>query len=344
MDIFKTETRGRLFGRTKTGIVAIAIVLLSSRPLVAQDSRPAADEGPTKRPFLYLIERDPPAFLYGTIHLADDRIMDIPDIVDAAYESSDALYTEIDMDLAKLADATRSRMMLPAGKTLKDILPPELYERADKFLQKRAMSMEAFKTFKVWAAGMQISLIDLMKDIQGFQGLDMYFYNQARSDDKEVGGIETVTEQLDAFEGLTQEEQIKSLEKGIRLLEELDAKGRRMTRELLDAYYTGDDAGLTKLMDEFMDPKNPVDAKSFDLLITQRDKKMAERIDERLKQNPQRSYLFAVGAYHLIGKDANVIKHLEKAGYKIRRLKPDDVAKVKELKTKRMATSKASRP
>jgi uncharacterized protein YbaP (TraB family) len=172
----------------------------------------------------------------------------------------------------------------------------------------------------------------------------MYFYNLARSDEKEVGGIETVTEQLDAFEGLNQEEQIKSLEKGIKLLEEHDAKGRRMTRELLDAYYHGDDAGLTKLMDEYMDPKNPIDAKMFDLLITQRDRKMAERIDERLKNNSRRAYLFAVGAYHLIGKDANVIQHLEKAGYKIRRLKPDDVTQVKELKLKGRVASQATRP
>jgi uncharacterized protein YbaP (TraB family) len=172
----------------------------------------------------------------------------------------------------------------------------------------------------------------------------MYFFNLARSDEKETGGIETATEQLDAFEGLSEAEQIQTLEKGIALLEEHDKRGRRMTRELLDAYYHGDDGALVKLMNEYMDPKNPVDAKMFDLLITRRDKKMAERIDEKLKKNPQRSYMFAVGAYHLIGKDVNVITHLEKTGYKIRRLNAGDVAKVKELRTKRKAASKPARP
>lgn len=324
--------------------IAIVVGLIAAQAALAQDTKPARDDGPTQRPFLYLIEREPPAFLYGTIHLADARIMDVPDVVHEAYEASDALYTEIEMDLGAIGESTRTRMMLPAGKTLKDILPPALYERVDKFLKTRGTTIEAFKQFRVWAAAMQISLIDLMKDVQGFQGLDMYFYNLARSDEKKVGGIETITEQLDALECLSEDEQIKSLEKGIRVMEEHDAKGRRVARELLDSYHEGDETRLVGLMNEYMDPKDPIDAKMFDRLITQRDKRMAERIDELLKKNPQVSYTFAVGAYHLIGKDANVIKHLEKAGYKIRRLTPDDVARVKELRSKKKAASKAARP
>ncbi|MBI5865894.1 MAG: TraB/GumN family protein [Planctomycetes bacterium] len=297
---------------------AFLLALLAAQTASAQDSRPA------KRPFLWLVEGKTPSFLFGTIHLATDEILDLPPVVETALERCDSLCTEIPMDIGAMTREMTPRMMLPKDKTLKEILPKETYERADRYLKARGMKMAAMDRFQVWAASMQISLADAIKQVGAVQGLDMHLYQEAQSMKKETGGLETAAEQIAALECLTVEEQIASLNSTLKRLEEYDQRHSRYFSKLLDRYAVGDDRSLWKLMLEFMDPDDPVDRKSFDLLITQRDKRMADRIAAKLKANPERSYMFAVGAAHLIGPEENIITHLEAAGYRIRRLSLDD--------------------
>lgn len=279
-----------------------------------------------ERPFLWKIDRDPPAFLFGTIHLADDRILDVPAVVQAALESSDALVTEIPMDMQTMVNEMGPRMLLPEGQTLAKVLPKPLYERVGKYLADHGQPMHSMERCKVWVLAAQIGLIDLVKEVGANEGLDQRLARQARSLGKETGGLETIGEQLAALDGLTPEEQIRSLDKTLAKLEENASKGRKMGRELLDRYFEGDEIRLVKLMAEWLDADDPLEAKNYDLLITQRDRRMAERIDLRLRQMPDQSCMFAIGAYHLIGSKANVIDQLAAKGWKIRRLFAKDAA------------------
>ena len=50
-----------------------------------------------EKPFLWRIETPVPSYLFGTIHLPDDRVTTLPTVVQQVLDSIDALYTEIPM-------------------------------------------------------------------------------------------------------------------------------------------------------------------------------------------------------------------------------------------------------
>lgn len=326
-----TPVGRRIANLCMLGLLSGAV--LSGRPCPAQEAKNAATSSakqaekfvvPTARPFLWMIEGPTPSFVYGTIHLADDRIMQIPDVVLAAFDRSDAFYAEVPMDMSAMADAMGPRMRLPAGKTLKTELSPALYKRVDDYLQRRGMGIAAFEGMKVWVVSTQVSTIDALKETGSFQGLDMHLYAEATADGKEVGGIETVQEQMAAFEGLTDAEHVEMLEKTMKQLEEYEKRKESTGRRIMDLYLAGDQRELMRYMFEFMDPNDKLDQKSLELLLTSRDKRMAERIAKKIEQHPNRSYFFAVGAAHLSGEKVSVLTHLRDAGLKLRRLKPGD--------------------
>ena len=112
--------------------------------LAATDSE-AADESPVlpngpPRPFLWKVESPDPqpgarsSWLFGTMHVADSRIVNMPSSVRDAIKSSGALFTEIPMDMS-LSLTSMQNMTLPGDKTLKDIVPPDLYGRLSLFLR-----------------------------------------------------------------------------------------------------------------------------------------------------------------------------------------------------------------
>ena len=67
-----------------------------------------------ERPLLWRIELPTPSYLYGTIHLPDDRVTSLPQVVTEAIGSCGALFTEIPMDMDKLIAAAQAAM-LPKG-------------------------------------------------------------------------------------------------------------------------------------------------------------------------------------------------------------------------------------
>jgi uncharacterized protein YbaP (TraB family) len=73
------------------------------------------------------------------------------------------------------------------------------------------------------------------------QGLEQYLLERAQRDRKPIYGLETVTDQVRVFDGLTPAEQEALLE---QTLSELDSAGREMD-ELLTAWRDGSLATLT---------------------------------------------------------------------------------------------------
>jgi uncharacterized protein YbaP (TraB family) len=83
-------------------------------------------------------------------------------------------------------------------------------------------------------------------------------------------------------------------------------------------------------MYEYMDMDDPIDQKFMRLAIVERNQRMAERIAQRLKDNEDKIYFFAVGAghYHL---DDGIIALLDEMGYKAKRIGAADIEQLKEM-------------
>src|SRR5215471_3003993 len=83
---------------------------------------------PTQNPLLWRIEGPVPSYLYGTIHIPDQRVLALPAVVKKAIAASDAVYTEIPFDSNSLQTAAGAGQ-LPESQDLRTIVGAEVFER-----------------------------------------------------------------------------------------------------------------------------------------------------------------------------------------------------------------------
>jgi uncharacterized protein YbaP (TraB family) len=270
------------------------------------------------RPILWSIEGKKPSYLFGTIHFPDDRVLNLHSAVRDALGSADVVYAEIPMD-----SSTQMRLamlaMLPDNKTLKDVLPADLFAKVEKLFKSKGIPMMALSRIKVWAIAVQVVLADHLMELATKTPLDRYIYEQAQEKGKETGGIETVEEQIAAFDSLTLEEQVQMLRDALEDREKNKEKGIDLLKVALELYLKGDEKKLMDRLLEEYDPEDPVSKKLIKLLFTDRNERMANRIIAKLKASPEKSFFFAVGTGHMPGEDG-IVQRLRKAGHKVQRV------------------------
>lgn len=285
---------------------------------------PAKDVKPTDHPLLWRITpadgKGKASYLYGTIHIPDDRVLALPKVVSEAVDGADALYCEIPMDMATQLSLA-PKMMLPDDQSLDKILPKALYDRLSKLFDEKGLPLAPLSKMKIWAITTQVVMLDHLMEFASKQPLDMVLYKRAEQAGKKVGGLETIQEQISVFDDLTQDEQVRMLEQTLDLMDEFKAKGTDPIKELLTAYLQGDDKKLLDAMLESYDPDNDLDRKVMKRLFDDRNHRMTERIGKKLSEAPGKSIFFAVGAGHLVG-DKGMVAMLRQAGYKVERVKP----------------------
>jgi uncharacterized protein YbaP (TraB family) len=310
-----------------TRIPALLVAGLALWPIFPSTvaAQGAGDVTPTDRPFLWMIDGPVPSFLYGTMHVPDPRVTSRPDIVHEALSKSDRFYTEIPMDEATQARA-QMMFMLPAGQTLSQILPSDLYQRADAYLKTKGYAMMFFEQMKVYGLITIISVIDYLQDLMTQKPLDVLLYQEALALGQEVGALETIDEQMGVFEGFTVKEQVQLLEDSLDHLEKLQAEDPELSpvQQILDAYVSGDAEKLTGLMYEYVDVDDALGQKFLRLLLVERNARMAERIDTVLEESPNSVHFIAVGALHYPLKDG-ILSRLRRKGYRVIRLDADDL-------------------
>ena len=302
------------------GLLGLAAALLAA-PLPAQAE-------PTKHPFLWKIEGagEVPSWLYGTMHVADPRVTALPDEVWLAILDSDALYTELPMN-AGMVIQTLGEVFLPPGTTLEDVLPAELYERLAAFLRKKGMPIRAFRGMKPWVLNMTLELQGLGPDPGSgeeafdpstLMALDGKLYNIALEEGKDVGGVETVEEQVAVFDSLSFEEQAEMLRKTLERLEGGAAPESGM-EHMIQVYLSGDEEEAMRVF--FGDPEEetPTARRLRIELLDKRNVRMADRAAALMEEHPERGFFFAFGAGHMPGP-AGVVELLRKKGYRVTRI------------------------
>src|ERR1700675_4439038 len=89
----------------------------------------------TEKPFLWRIEGPVPSYLYGTVHVPDPRVLELPEVVRRAFDASDVFNAEIPLDAATQAGLL-GKVMLPAGQDLRKIAGEEVFARLVKAIAK----------------------------------------------------------------------------------------------------------------------------------------------------------------------------------------------------------------
>lgn len=311
----------RFLHGARRALGASALLIASLLGPICAQAEPAAK--PANNPLLWRIETTPPSYLFGTIHLPDERVTTLHPAVDRALDEVDAFFAELPLDQA-FGPGMLRRLALPDRKTLDEVLPEDVYGAVERAFQKAGIPFSMMRRLKVWTVAVQLQLIDHMQAFASGKALDQQLYDRAKDDLLDVAGIEDVEEQLEVFDGLDEEQQIEMLRKALQAREEARLQERDPLEELIELYLEGD---VEKLATQGMDEMDgELGEKLADRLIHARNRRMAERIHAHLEEKGDVPAFFAVGAAHF-GGPTGILAQLRARGHRITRL-PETAARV----------------
>lgn len=307
--------------RTLALLLAAAALAGGIQPVLAAPEVSAPQR--IEAPFLWRVEGATPSFLFGSIHLPDERVHALPPVFDEALAASDIVLTEIPLDGESMM-AAQAAQLIGEGTPLVERLPPEVYGRVAAYLRSKGLPIEAFGRIKLWALWVTLGQIDYLAELMKRPALDMALWREAGALGKERAAIETLEEQLSVFEAFSREEMLQLIEQTIEDLEQA-REGVSPMETLVEAYVAGDLDALQALMTENVDMDSVAGRKFVKLLVDERNARMADRIATRLRAEPEKSHLFAVGTLHFPG-EKGLLALLAKQGFTLTRLSAGDVA------------------
>jgi uncharacterized protein YbaP (TraB family) len=248
-------------------------------------------------------------YLAGSVHALPKDRAQFPPQLELAYDASDAIVMEVDLDDLNPLEAVQfltERGTLPASQTLEDVIGAEKYSTVIALANSIDLPEMAISRLEPWAAAMVLTQFALMRT--GFDpqlGIDMQLSDRARSDGKPIDGLETVGEQLGIFDSRSMSEQTKFLLDAARDVPEMQKDLDR----LIVAWRAGD---LRALEREFRKERAQSPA-LYDELLGTRNRKWLPKIEALL--NEDRNYLVVVGTLHFVGRDG-LLALLAKSGHK----------------------------
>ncbi len=252
------------------------------------------------------VQTDTPNFLFGTIHSEDPRVIDLPAPVQAAFAASPGFALEVVPDAAAIIKSMVT-MTYTDGRTLREVLPEDLYWRTSEVLEGLGMPEAAYRDFKPWAV---VTLLSVPPAHTG-EFLDMRLYKAAVAANKQIQGLETMQEQLDIFDDLALCDQVDLL------AETLDSLGRMpvMFEALTLAYLARDLDALMARSHQYLEGGDPrLDALFWEAAVDSRNRRMVERMAPLLEQG---GWFVAVGALHLPSANG-ILSLLRQRGFQVR--------------------------
>ncbi|WP_396175325.1 TraB/GumN family protein [Flavobacterium sp.] len=243
------------------------------------------------------------SYLYGTIHITCDATL--PQKAVKALEATDQLYLELDMDDPTLQQSMMQSMMMKDGKTMSSLVSAEDFKIVDEFLTKQlgysAQMLNTFKPFMI-SAMLYPKMIDC--EMQSVEGNLMTVIKEQQ---EEVFGLESIEEQMNVFDAIPYEVQMKEL---VKTAKNNLAKDKQEMQLFLDIYKSED---INAMYAATQKSENEITSKYEEILLSNRNKNWIPIIEKVAKE---KATFFGVGAGHL-GGEMGVIQLLRKKGYKV---------------------------
>lgn len=297
-------------------------LLVLAAPAVAQESEPAP--APPSHAFLWKVEKEGqvPSYLFGTMHTPDPRVNSLHPEVKRVLKAADAFYSELPLDdTSELEGKMMEVGMLPAEESLDALIGEEATKHLGEVLGRYGMPAGVFNRMRPFMAEVAIGQLEMMPLMaQGKKALDVRLYLVSKNQGKEVGGVETIDEQIQVLAHTrTQEEAIDSLRRTLKGEVERDPAEPSSLARLTEAYLSGSEARIWATVSEEFDFENEADLRFYEALLPKRNVNMAVRSARLMEGNPEKTYVFAYGTLHFIGRDS-VPDLLREQGYTVTRL------------------------
>ena len=293
--------------RTYIACASAALLVLVSVPSCAQGDPVRFDRG-----LLWKVEKSgrPVSYLFGTLHIPDQRLLDFSPAVRGAFQAAEQVATEIAMDMENLQRLALA-MIYTDGRTLESIAGKKLYGDLTALMPKLGVPATSAQYLKPWAA-MTLLIVPPRADAVP---MDMVLYQAAGKAGKKQAALETIDEQVALFESESVEHQLLMLRDVVENFDKVGELAQKMLRAYLDR-----DLGALSVLAAYEDLASTKEARDLNLrvkerMIEQRNVIMADRMEPLLQQS--RTFV-AVGALHLPGA-GGLLMLLEQRGYRVTR-------------------------
>lgn len=251
-------------------------------------------------------EGQPDSYLFGTIHMSDERVLRLVDVVDDAISSSEVFAMEVLLDKAGQQSLTQATFF-SGDELLQDYIDDVMLDKINIIMtQYYGIRPAVVNQMKPWAV---MATISSPPPESNKTVLDVELQNLATEHKLTVIGLETVEEQIQVLGGMGLSDQIWLLAKAVEDFNDNIPMWERM----VDSYLQRDLQALVKQQELMMDDSTTIDDRFIEKLLDKRNQVMADRMISIMKKN---SLFAAIGALHLPG-EKGVLHLLEQAGYRV---------------------------
>jgi len=251
------------------------------------------------------------SYLYGTMHLQDNRVFDFGDAVMEKLAATDALALEVVMEKDALMNPeVMGALMMPDGTLLSDLLNKSDYMKVKATLEhspyfKELGPLSSFLIDRIRPIWLSMTLTEDLAKKDKPLPLDMFLQELGEKQDKKLISIETIYEQMKALDTVPLQQQADML---LDQVSNRDAPRKEFTK-LIEMYQKEDLMGIDSLTNVSMDKY----AELNNILLVKRNGEMTERIHRMIRQQ---STFVAVGTAHLTG-ETGLIQAFQKLGYNV---------------------------
>ena len=301
---------------------SLVAALAASAPANLAKARAEAAATANGRGLLWKIEKPglAPSWLFGTMHVTDPRVTELPQAAQAAFDAAGTVVIEtvdiLDPAKAQAALLTKPELtMFTDGTTLTSFLSADDARLVEAELSRRGIPLALVSRMKPWMIAGMVAMppCELARKTGGADFLDIRIANAAKAEGKELKGLESIGEQMSAMADLPMEFHIRGLVETIKLADLMPDIMATMTELYLDGE-------IALIMPVIMasGPDGAQDdtdgyAEFEKRIVTMRNHVMAERAAPILDAG---NAFIAVGALHLPG-DEGLVALLRDAGYTV---------------------------
>jgi uncharacterized protein YbaP (TraB family) len=286
----------------------------------------SAPEPGDVHPMLFRVtgENGQEMYLFGTIHVGDERIYTALAQVTPFLEGCDALAVEFDVvayetDLAAQMQAI-NQFVLTDGTTVEDHMPAELYEKASALLGEAGLFPNLMKHYNLsmWSQLVEQAALMTKSSLDMEIGMDRELIHFCYDEKIEVRDVESPELQYALLASFSDELNLLMIENTLDNLEDYGAQTDRLYSVWLEGNYDNvvaflngetedEEAELTEAQKVLVEDYN-------DKMLTQRNLGMRDKALEWLTAGDK--VFFAVGAAHLVD-EGGLVELLRAAGYTV---------------------------
>ncbi|HFB64753.1 MAG TPA: TraB/GumN family protein [Aeromonadales bacterium] len=255
-------------------------------------------------------------YLFGSIHAGNPSMYPLPEIINNAYINSQHLTVEVDIispSMLKSIGWLWLNGTLADSKTIDSVLDKDTLALLKKTLTQYKIPYTSIERLKPWIIALNLESLNMTSaELKPQYGIDLHFLTRAHRSRKSVLQLESAEEQFGLFENMTMPQQIVLLKETLKnMISSDDVLGK-----LVKFWSNGDIDSLEKLI--LSEMKSDPDSEFFyDLLLTNRNRKMADKIAAYLDTKDK--YFVVVGAAHYLGPDS-IIRFLHDKGIEVERI------------------------